>query len=153
VIAGVPQDRASVPSESAVRVVLVTVPDVETGRSLAQEVVAARLAACVNVVPGLLSVYRWNGAVHQDPEALLVLKTTTSVVEALMERVLEFHPYEVPEILVLPVEQGHPPYLRWVAGAVEETGTSDGSKAKTESGEDLPKEGPSASNRAGGPPG
>ena len=151
--ADVPRDSASVPSGSAVRVVLVTVPDVETGRSLAQSVVEARLAACVIVVPGISSVYRWKGEVHQDPEVLLVLKTTISVVEALRERVLELHPYEVPEFLVLPVEQGHPPYLGWVTGAVEETGTSDGSKAKTESGEDFPKEGPSAPNRAGGPPG
>jgi periplasmic divalent cation tolerance protein len=152
-IAGVHRDNPPVPSESAVRVVLVTVPDVDTGRSLAQNVVEARLAACGNVVPGLVSVYRWKGEVHQDLEALLVLKTTVSVVEALREKVLELHPYEVPEFLVLPVEQGHPPYLRWVTEAVEEIGTSDGSEAKTESGEDLPKEGPSAPNRAGGPPG
>ena len=152
-IAGVPPDSAIVPSESAVRVVLVTVPDVETGRSMAQAVVEARLAACVNVVPGLFSIYRWKGEVHEDPEALLVLKTTISVVEALRTRVLELHPYEVPEFLVLPVEQGYPPYLGWVAGAVEEIGTSDGSKAKTESGEELPEEGPSAPDRAGGPSG
>lgn len=119
-----PQDTASVPSESAVRVALVTVPDVEVGRSLAREVVEARLAACGNVVPGLFSVYRWKGEVHQDPEALLILKTTSSVIEALREKVLELHPYEVPEFLVLPVEHGHPPYLRWVMGAVGETGMS-----------------------------
>ena len=102
------------------RVVLVTVPDPETGHSLVRQMVQARLAACGSVVPGLTSIYRWKGEVHQDPESLVIFKTTTSVLEALKTRVVELHPYEVPEFLALPVADGHLPYVRWVLGEVAE---------------------------------
>jgi len=112
--------RSSPSEEPAVRVVLVTVPDPETGHSLVRQMVQARLAACGSVVPGLTSIYRWKGEVHQDPESLVIFKTTTSVLEALKTRVVELHPYEVPEFLALPVADGHLPYLRWVLGEVAE---------------------------------
>jgi len=102
-----------------VRIVLVTVPDAETGRSLARSVVEDRLAACGNVIPGLLSVYRWKGEVHQDPECLIIFKTVAESISDLEKRVVELHPYEVPEFLVLPVVEGYPPYLDWVRGVSE----------------------------------
>ena len=100
--------------------VLVTVPDGEAGVRLAQAVVNDRLAACGNVIPGLSSVYRWKGEVHRDQESLVIFKTRTSVLDALERRVVELHPYEVPEFLALPVTDGHLPYLEWVRGEVVE---------------------------------
>lgn len=102
------------------RVVLVTVPDPETGRSLARRVVEDRLAACGNVIPGLTSVYRWAGEVQEDSEALILFKTTADGLPRLMKRVTELHPYDVPEFLALPVTHGHLPYLEWVKGEVDE---------------------------------
>ena len=105
--------------EARVCVVLVTVPDEETGRVLALEVVEAGLAACGSLVPGLTSVYRWEGEIRRDPECLVIFKTSAARVSALRERVVEDHPYEVPEVLALPVVEGHLPYLEWVQGEVE----------------------------------
>jgi periplasmic divalent cation tolerance protein len=106
-----------------IHVVLVTVPDEETGRALAQEAVGARLAACGNVIPGLTSIYRWDGQLRQDPESLVIFKTTASRVPALRKRIVDSHPYEVPEFLAIPIADGHLPYLEWVRGEVEEPGS------------------------------
>jgi len=103
---------------SDVRTVLVTVPP-GAAESLARAVVGERLAACVNVVPGVVSIYRWEGEIHRDEETLLVLKTTAGRIEALRERVVALHPYDVPEFLVLPVEEAHEPYRMWVVDQVE----------------------------------
>jgi periplasmic divalent cation tolerance protein len=99
-------------------VVLVTAPDAEAAAGLARALVEERLAACGNVVPGLRSVYRWEGAVRDEPEALLLLKTTRDRFEALREAVLRLHPYQVPEVLALPVEAGSAPYLAWLSAQV-----------------------------------
>jgi periplasmic divalent cation tolerance protein len=96
-------------------VVLVTAPTPERAAEIARAVVEERLAACGNVVPGLRSIYRWEGKVQEDAEALLVLKTTRARLDALRERVLALHPYEVPEVIALPVEAGSAPYLAWIA--------------------------------------
>jgi periplasmic divalent cation tolerance protein len=103
-----------------VRTVLVTAPDARSAESMARALVEERLAACVNVIPGLVSVYRWEGEVQRDQEALMILKTTEPRAAALRERVVQLHPYEVPEVLVLNVVDGHATYLRWVAEAVGE---------------------------------
>ena len=108
-----PQDRPQ-PAPDELRVALVTAPDEDVARSLARALVAERLVACVNVVSGLRSVYRWEGEVQEDAEVLLVLKTRADRVEALTERVLALHPYDVPELLCLPVMGGSPAYLDWV---------------------------------------
>ena len=110
---------------SQVRVVFVTVPDVDKGCAMARRVVGEKLAACCNVIPGLTSVYRWDGELQEDSEALLVFKTTEAALSALERRVMELHPYEVPEFLALPVTDGHGPYLRWVVGEVMEPGMPD----------------------------
>ena len=115
-----PSVRSSPSEEPAVRVVLVTVPDPETGHSLVRQMVQARLAACGSVVPGLTSIYRWKGEVHQDPESLVIFKTTTSVLEALKTRVVDLHPYEVPEVICLPIIDGAPNYLNWLTDSVGE---------------------------------
>lgn len=102
-----------------VRTVLATAPDEATARALAEAVVGEGLAACVSLVPGVLSVYRWEGEVRHDAEILLVMKTTAEAAPALCRRVVELHPYEVPEVLSLAVDEGHEPYLAWVR---QETG-------------------------------
>jgi periplasmic divalent cation tolerance protein len=96
-------------------VVLVTAPSAEKAAELARALVDERLAACGNVVPGLRSIYRWEGRVQDDAEALLVLKTTRARFEALRDRVVALHPYQVPEVLALPVEAGSAAYLAWIA--------------------------------------
>jgi len=112
------------PLASRIRVVLVTVPDPAVGKELARTVVEERLAACGNVIPGLVSVYRWKGEIHEDPEALVIFKTTEDALPELERRIVELHPYEVPEFLAIPLTHGHHPYLRWVAGEVGEADRS-----------------------------
>lgn len=99
-------------------VVLVTGPDEPTLEDLAVRVVEERLATCANLIPGVRSVYRWNGEVRQDDETLAVLKTTRPAVPPLRDRIRELHPYDLPEFLVLPVEAGSEAYLRWIAEGV-----------------------------------
>ena len=94
--------------------VLCTVPDADTGRSLASALVDARQAACVNVLPGLTSVYRWQGEVQQDAECLLLIKTRRDRFEELCSFVRARHPYELPEIVAVPMVDGLPAYLAWI---------------------------------------
>lgn len=101
-------------SDSGARVVLVTAPDVETAAELGRTLVTEHLAACVNVVPGVRSIYRWEGSVEDETEALLVIKTQATRCQALAARVKELHPYDLPEVLELLVSGGSPAYLDWV---------------------------------------
>ena len=98
----------------AVLAVLMTAPDADTGERIGAQLVRERLAACANVVPGVVSVYRWEGQVQRDSEVLVILKTTVDRVDALKDRAVALHPYEVPEVIALPVTAGHAPYLEWV---------------------------------------
>jgi periplasmic divalent cation tolerance protein len=95
-------------------VALVTCPNVAVGRRIAKELVRRRLAACVNLIPSLESIFWWQGKLDQAREALLVIKTTSERFERLRRAVVELHPYDVPEVLGLPVTAGHAAYLRWV---------------------------------------
>jgi periplasmic divalent cation tolerance protein len=94
--------------------VMVTAPTADKAAELARTLVEEGLAACGNVVPGLRSIYRWEGKVHDEPEALLILKTRAALFEALRARVVEVHPYQCPEVLRLDVAEGHAPYLQWI---------------------------------------
>ena len=94
-------------------VVLVTCPP-EKAQVIADALVEERVAACVNVVPNLQSVYRWKGAVHHEGEALLIVKTAQDRFDAVKEIVLREHPYELPEVIAMNVSRGHAPYLDWV---------------------------------------
>jgi periplasmic divalent cation tolerance protein len=95
-------------------VVLSTAPDPETAASLARSLVEERLAACVSRVPGVVSIYHWKDSVEEAEEILLVIKTHARIAPALTRRLGELHPYDVPEILVLPVAAGHRGYLEWI---------------------------------------
>jgi periplasmic divalent cation tolerance protein len=100
-------------------VVLVTAPDAEVGARIGRALVEEGLAACANLVPGVRSIYRWQGAVHDDAEVLLILKTRAALSAALAARVRALHPYQLPEVLALPVAGGSEPYLDWVRSAAE----------------------------------
>jgi periplasmic divalent cation tolerance protein len=93
---------------------LTTCPDAETATKIARALVDERLAACVNRVPGIGSVYRWQGEIHDAAEVLLLIKTTRKRFAALRTRLVELHPYEVPELIVMDIVDGHPPYLDWI---------------------------------------
>lgn len=98
------------------RLVLVTAPPGEA-HDLARALVEAGVAACVNVVPGLRSLYRWEGALRDDPESLLLVKTVEERLPDLARVLGEQHPYEVPEMLVFKPDSGSAPYLAWLASA------------------------------------
>jgi periplasmic divalent cation tolerance protein len=97
-----------------VRVCLLTAPDADTARRVARALVEERLAACVNVVPGVRSIYRWEGAVHEDAELLLVAKTSQDRLAALAERLAVLHPYALPELVAITPSGGSARYLDWV---------------------------------------
>lgn len=97
-----------------VRVVLMTAPDVGVAGRVARALLDERLIACANVLPGVTSIYRWQGAVHTEAECLVVMKTGEVRVPRLLERAAALHPYDVPELLVLKVDGGLPEYCRWV---------------------------------------
>jgi periplasmic divalent cation tolerance protein len=98
-------------------VCLVTTPTAN-GREIAAAVVEARLAACVNIVPLVESIYRWEGEIERDEESLLLIKTTRPAVEPLTEAIRAVHPYENFELIALDIETGSPPYLDWIAASV-----------------------------------
>lgn len=115
-----PRSAESTSVAGDVRAILLTAPDADTAERVGRMLVEERLAACANVVPGIASVFRWEGAVQREEEVLVIVKTTQERVERVRTRVVELHPYELPEVLVLPVLGGHDPYLDWVRGEVEE---------------------------------
>ena len=95
--------------------VLTNCPDEEVASTIALAVVEARLAACVNILPRVQSIYRWQGKVESAPEIPLFIKSTATSYPALEDLIRRHHPYDVPEIIALPVTQGLPSYLNWVA--------------------------------------
>ncbi|HEX9705024.1 MAG TPA: divalent-cation tolerance protein CutA [Gemmatimonadales bacterium] len=99
-------------------VVLTTFSNVDDARRVVREMVERRLVACGTVVPGATSVYRWEGAVTEEDEVLVFLKTDAARWEELARAVTERHPYELPELLALPVSEGLDRYLSWLAGEV-----------------------------------
>ena len=103
-------------------IVLTTIGGDADGAALGRTLVDERLAAGVNVLPPMTSLYRWKGNVEQDREQQLVMKTSAARVDALQARLRELHPYEVPEFLVIPVESGSEAYLGWVRDAVGRDG-------------------------------
>ena len=101
-------------SQPSCQVVLTTCGDPDTARRIASSLVEEGLAACVNILPAVWSVYMWEGEATRDEELLLLAKTDASRYAALERRLLELHPYELPEIIALPVAEGLESYLKWV---------------------------------------
>ena len=103
---------------SDVRMVYMTAPDEAIAAQIASRLVDEELVACGNIVPGVRSIYRWEGQVCDDPEVLVILKTLASKVPLVSERVRALHPYDCPEVVSVAVDGGSQAYLDWVAGAV-----------------------------------
>jgi len=101
-----------------IRFVYITAENMQQARRIADGLVAARLAACVNIIDGMRSVYRWKGAIQQDREVVLIAKTTAGRLPELIERVKSLHSYECPCIVSLPVVDGYQPFLDWIAAEV-----------------------------------
>ena len=102
-------------SDEEVLFVISTFPDDETAGRIATELVTGRFAACGNILPGVRSIYRWQGAIEDASETLAFFKTTRARFAEFQQKLRALHPYEVPEIVALPVSDGLPDYLRWVA--------------------------------------
>jgi periplasmic divalent cation tolerance protein len=100
--------------ETGTLLVITTLPDADSAASVASSLVERRLAACVNILPAATSVYEWEGEIHQDPEHVLLIKTSEARYERLETALMELHPYELPEIIAAPITQGLPAYLHWI---------------------------------------
>jgi periplasmic divalent cation tolerance protein len=96
------------------RLMFCTCPDEAIAQRIADALIKERLAACVSLMPGITSIYHWNGQIQSDPEVLVLIKTIEARVAALTERLRELHPYEVPEIIAVPITEGLPDYLSWI---------------------------------------
>ena len=98
----------------AVLAVFSTFPNPDKAAEVARILVTEQLAACVNLVGPVRSIYRWKGEISDDSETLAVIKTTRERFDAMKTRLVELHPYEVAEVIALPIEAGHAPYLAWI---------------------------------------
>lgn len=108
------------------QLVLCTCPDLITAQNIAEQLVDKQLAACVNILPGVTSVYQWQGKRETAQEHLLLIKTTTEVFNALEQTIVSLHPYELPEIIAVSIERGLDPYLNWISEqTVQQTTTSN----------------------------
>jgi periplasmic divalent cation tolerance protein len=100
-----------------IRIAFSTFPNLEKAAEIAKILVEEELAACVNLLPAVRSIYRWQGAVSDDTETLAIIKTTAARYDALASRLVSLHPYEVPELIALSPASGHAPYLAWIAAS------------------------------------
>uniref|UniRef100_A0A8C0QLM8 CutA divalent cation tolerance homolog n=1 Tax=Canis lupus familiaris TaxID=9615 RepID=A0A8C0QLM8_CANLF len=108
----------------SVSAAFVTCPNEKVAKEIARAVVEKRLAACVNLIPQITSIYEWKGKIEEDNEVLMMIKTQSSLVPALTDFIRSVHPYEVAEVIALPVEQGNSPYLHWVRQVTESVSDS-----------------------------
>ena len=98
--------------------VLTTCPDSQVAQLIAGKIVDAKLAACVNIVPKIISVYEWQGKKEQSEESLLFIKTTQDKYTALQKCIVNEHPYELPEVIAVPISKGLPDYLAWISSSI-----------------------------------
>jgi len=106
-------------------VAFVTVPNEELGKRLARGLVEKKLAACVNIIPSIKSIYQWEGKIEEDSELLLMIKTRSSLISEVSKYVRQNHSYDVAEVISLPIESGNPPYLDWIGKSVPESQSTD----------------------------
>lgn len=99
----------------AAAVVFCTCPDPDTAATIARQLVSERLAACVNRIDGIASTFRWEGKISEETESLLVIKTMSAAVSAVGQRIGELHPYELPEVIAVPIDAGSTAYIEWIA--------------------------------------
>lgn len=102
-------------NEDSFIVIMITAPSVEVAQQIAESLLAKHLAACVNLIPRVQSLYRWEGKVQQDEEVLMLVKSRRSLFHSqIVPLVRQIHPYQLPELIVLPIMDGFPPYLDWI---------------------------------------
>lgn len=101
-------------------VILSTAGSQDQARRIAEGLLERRLAACVNIIPKVTSIFRWKDKVQEDEEWLLLIKTTKDAFERVREALKELHPYEVPECIALPIEEGNEEYLKWIDNSVSD---------------------------------
>ncbi len=106
-------------SDQPILLATTNMPDLPSAQALARLLVDARLAACVNILPAVQSVYRWRGTIEEATEVTLLIKTTRRRYPQLQRAILASHPYDVPEVIAWPLSEGHLPYLHWVAAETE----------------------------------
>ncbi len=94
--------------------IYITVKDKEEAKKIGKELVSSRLAACVNILDNMSSIYRWNGKIEYDTEAVLIAKTRMGLVDRLIDTVRSLHSYDCPCIIALPIMKGNKPYLKWI---------------------------------------
>jgi periplasmic divalent cation tolerance protein len=109
------------PHEATLTVVLTTMPEAALAEELAKKLVQERMVACVNILPGVVSIYRWEGEIRHESEVLMIAKTTSEVLPRLRARIVELHPYDVPEVLELSDVASSDAYAGWVCEEVETT--------------------------------
>ena len=105
----------TIAAELKPRLIYITTRSAEEAEKIARDVLERHLAACANLIPGMRSFYRWEGKVAEGDECVLILKTVSARVDALISRVKALHSYENPSILILPIEDGYAPFLSWIA--------------------------------------
>ncbi len=96
------------------QIILCSCPDQKTAGHIAEHMIKHRLAACVNIVPGITSVYQWQGKLESAQEHLLIIKSHSDKYQAIETKIKQIHPYELPEIIAVPIEHGLPEYLQWI---------------------------------------
>ncbi len=99
---------------TSIRIVFSTIDSEENARKMARHLVEEHLAACVNIVSNVSSVYKWEDVLEEEKECLLIIKTSENRLEELITRIVESHPYEVPDVVAFPIEKGYSSYLEWV---------------------------------------
>ena len=105
-------------NSSPYQIVLTTFPDKHGARQLAEQLVNQHLAACVNILPAMTSVYCWQGKLEQGQEHQMIIKTEQTRTQDVQSAIMQVHPYELPEIIVVPILDGHEPYLNWISESV-----------------------------------
>lgn len=112
------ETNATAYSSGTHSVAYVTVPTEEVAKNIARGLVRGKLAACVNIIPKITSIYEWKDEINEDTELLLMIKTRTSRINELIQYVRSNHPYEVCEVISLPIQNGNEPYLKWISDIV-----------------------------------
>ena len=108
------QTARTEPKSTEYCIVLCTCPDQDSANELAAMLVKNKLAACVNILPGLTSVYEWKGNIEKSQELLLIVKTKSTAFQTVVNAILDRHPYELPEIISIPINNGLANYLSWI---------------------------------------
>ena len=99
--------------------ILCTINEIESARKISKTLVSEKLAACVNIIPNLTSIYTWNGQIEEDSEYLMLIKTKQTLFDKVKTRITELHPYETCEVISIKIDNGSKPYLDWINNSVQ----------------------------------